>query len=772
MLENAFARFVVCSLHRGLQGRSGGHLIEALPQRGEDRMRLLAPLLGSGPPRRPVYRRLRVQSAGGRAEPAEVVAEGHLAGVPEVRVKTTYRLEPGSKELRLTTEVTNGAADPLRGFLLADQVFHGRTVRFAPGLGLMPRGASGRSPWTAFFGGGQVWGILPVAPSTGVEAAYYRGRSELTFGRPDIDSGEVRVYRRRLRVGFGGPEQVWLAARAEAERELSRLQVAVADEESGAPCSDAWVTVEPEEGVEFLAVPGPDGVAGFALPGGSYRVSATAPGRRGSAPVAVNCVSGMSHRLNVGLKLAAVVRPSVRVRLRDGLDYSVPGAARVAAFSRSRATPPVRVGLGFPTRPARGVLLAGGKGPSSLPLAPADRRGPGHYLVVASRGPLFDLHAVAFAARPGALSEPDMVLQQVADRKGYAAVDFRQRTDASPDCALTPAERALADACEGLDAGVVSDPVFRVRVPGVPPDAECSLVPGFRMRGAAGGAFSLLAAGVPEEPGRAWRALMGTERQTGERLRAARRLFPRALIQVDDPLNPRSGYFALRGWSPADLREAPDGALAFDAVEVLSGGHVERAERMLPYWFALLNAGRRTVATGGSGSRGIGGADAVLARTFIRCPTAGGRPGAERVAEAIRALKQAPAAYVTNGPLIRAVLGSEGIGATLTEPGPTVRLSLRILAAKWVDVGRVTVYRNGRAVETIQVPETRKSLRLETDLELDVPGDCWFVVRVEGERKMVPVYYAGEQTPTPFAVTNPWWVDADGDGAVRPEPGT
>ncbi|MHC4789147.1 MAG: hypothetical protein ACYS8K_08115, partial [Planctomycetota bacterium] len=171
VLENAFVRFVVASAdHRG-PGRPAGNLIDAAVQRGEDRMRLLAPLLGPAPGQKPICTSVAVEEPGGLDAAAVLVAEGHLLARPEVGVTTTYRLEPGSRQIEVATAVRNRSADMLPLFGFGDLLYHGRTLRFAPGAGLMPAGREGSSTWMSFFWAGRVWGIL-CAPLDSMDAVY------------------------------------------------------------------------------------------------------------------------------------------------------------------------------------------------------------------------------------------------------------------------------------------------------------------------------------------------------------------------------------------------------------------------------------------------------------------------------------------------------------------------------------------------------------------------------------------------------------------------
>jgi hypothetical protein len=353
----------------------------------------------------------------------------------------------------------------------------------------------------------------------------------------------------------------------------------------------------------------------------------------------------------------------------------------------------------------------------------------------------------------------------------YVAVDFRQHTEASPDCALSVQERLLADACEGLDGAVVSDPAFRVRFEEAPQDAECILVPGFRAEVPAVGSFSVFPLETVHEAGDELTSVVQPERAAADILGQMRRLQPDAVIQVDNPMDERTGYFALSGFDPTMGRHPPAAfSEDFDAIEILSGSDTGAAERLLPCWFHLLNEGRKVIVTGGSGSRGIMGDVAGIARTFVDCPRKGSRPTVKEMADAIRQLRQVPNAFVTNGPFIEVTLGGQTLGSVQSARAKSVQMRLRVLAPLWVDLTEVTVYRNGVVAEDFSLGPATEPLRCDRAMDLALDGDSWFVVCVRGKRAMDLVYGIRKRAPSAWAVTNPFWVDADGDGRLRFSP--
>jgi hypothetical protein len=92
-----------------------------------------------------------------------------------------------------------------------------------------------------------------------------------------------------------------------------------------------------------------------------------------------------------------------------------------------------------------------------------------------------------------------------------------------------------------------------------------------------------------------------------------------------------------------------------------------------------------------------------------------------------------------------------------------------------VDVQRIEVYANGQLWRTFAPTNPEGIVKFDRVGRLSLARDTWFVVVVRGERSLAPVVpdyrdrKTGEPMPVvPVALTNPIWVDADGDGGFMP----
>ncbi len=219
-------------------------------------------------------------------------------------------------------------------------------------------------------------------------------------------------------------------------------------------------------------------------------------------------------------------------------------------------------------------------------------------------------------------------------------------------------------------------------------------------------------------------------------------------------------------------------------------------------WFTMLGQGKKIAATGNSDSHGDK-SEAGLPRTYLEVgPTADGSMRALDVDRALTAVREGRG-FVTNGPLITAVVDGQGPGATVVNANGIFRLQVKVEAAPWIDVDRVVIRRGGRdqgkrpeVLATIPVPPSDQTLRLDhTQLFTGIPDNSYFVVEAYGSKSMWPVFTPHEvpslqisdavgviggafgfsstygkyepnqaELVTPYAFTNPIWL-------VRKAPG-
>ncbi len=213
-------------------------------------------------------------------------------------------------------------------------------------------------------------------------------------------------------------------------------------------------------------------------------------------------------------------------------------------------------------------------------------------------------------------------------------------------------------------------------------------------------------------------------------------------------------------------------------------------------WFSLLNLGYRFTAVGNSDTHGTTSTESGCPRNYVL--SSADDPGwvdPIEISENIRS-----GHVVTSyGPFVRFGVGDAIVGDEVVVEGD-VEIDIEIQAPSWMSVDRVELYRNGELVQ--EWTELDEGVVRMVDTYVDLPEqDSWYVLIVTGSESMEPLFtpvdYAPVQlqdvvtealssvdavgallseTPehptvypvTPFAITNPIFVDIDGDGWTPP----
>jgi hypothetical protein len=245
---------------------------------------------------------------------------------------------------------------------------------------------------------------------------------------------------------------------------------------------------------------------------------------------------------------------------------------------------------------------------------------------------------------------------------------------------------------------------------------------------------------------------------------------PGAIIDVHHPrIDNEIGYFDIGHFDArSDRAERPGFSWDFDAVEVMNGYQdpVRRSvDRVIDDWFALLNHEHLVTATGNSDSHHLNFNIGGYPRNYVKVQD--DHPPMVDGPQVARALKGHHALFTT-APFVTLMVNGGTIGDLVPARGGKATAEVTVQAAPWVSVERVTVYLNGRELKRWAVPPGAAPLRFHDTLELTTPTDGYVVVRVDGEKSLAPV--VGDRktfTAYPFALTNPVFLDVDGDGHYR-----
>ncbi|MCB9785398.1 MAG: CehA/McbA family metallohydrolase [Deltaproteobacteria bacterium] len=752
VLENAVSRFVVRAGPQGyaLPGLPGGHLIDAVRleagvQRGADSLRELALtadfwLL--------VPDRVEITDDGSEGA-ARVRVEGHLAGfpliqsvlplpAPDVDVAHEYVLVPDSPVLEIRTRLSPREAGPGPGVLLADVSLWGADVRlFIPGLGAdaLPTSASGAVLGLTPSRAGSdtpACAIATEAPRTLVDAS---GIKAFLFPDTPVPAGGVTVVRRLAVGGTQGTDLAHAMAALDLPgappraRALGVVQGAFAGlevealDDAGHPLTRCAVEAGrfdcPVPQATAALVPrwlgDGDGDVGL----GDQRAGEAAP----FTPDAETTLTAAPARLEV--------------QVDDPVGQPVP--FRLDAWSSAGDD-------------RRTFVSADGAATFLLP--------PGSWQLWLHHGPRWSEATETLTLAPGATARFEATLRRVVDTGPWVAVDLHVHAEDSTDSEAANTHRFAAALAEDLvgyvatDHDFVTDAAAWLGASGLADRLEVAA--GVEVSTTALGHFNvwpvapdptLAGQGAPDWDGLDAPGLLA-------RLRAAA---PTGVVQLNHPRFGGASYFDAIGFDPATTDPA---LLAFDAMELINGiGHTDTPE-VLADWTGLLDRGLRITGTGASDVHGQG-EPMGLPGTLVRPETDGD------VWEALRAGR----AVASAGPWLTVELsdaqGATGrIGDTLVAPAGPLLLTAALEAPDWLSLGRLRVLVSGETLLDEDVsaePVVDGRRRVMRTLSLPADADAWCVaVHLPGDTPR-----PGLRRP-PWAVTNPVFVDADGDGHVLP----
>lgn len=215
-------------------------------------------------------------------------------------------------------------------------------------------------------------------------------------------------------------------------------------------------------------------------------------------------------------------------------------------------------------------------------------------------------------------------------------------------------------------------------------------------------------------------------------------------------------------------------------------------------WFTFLSRGLTYTATGNSDSHTTVMEEPGYPRNFVwvgRDRDIQGKFGQADVVAGLRSHR----VVITNGPMVDMTIDGQPIGSTVKASGSSALLKLHVVSANWAPFDTVKVWSNGEIIHSIQVGAQNHDY--ETTLQLPLARDAWFVVEVTGETNLFPVLPPQEFEPLnvdavinalgagldltglspsgnlkpartftsrPEALTNPIWVDWDGNGKFDP----
>ena len=465
-------------------------------------------------------------------------------------------------------------------------------------------------------------------------------------------------------------------------------------------------------------------------------------------------------------------------------DYLAPnGTWYVGGIGRG-ITPGV---LGAP----EGVMLWTGEGQFPIP--------PGTYDVFVTHGPEWEAHEERVTVTSHGVVQIDAPLRHSVDTTGWLAADMHIHTMRSFDSWLPLDDRVLSEVAVGVellvatDHNVITDLGPNVIELGYQGFAHAVMgdefnfgsgignpVPG----GGHGGVYPLVvdAKTYRDDPDTGGATKMKLDYPTvfsvdaGAMFDDLHALPNHPAVTVNHPRLGGLGMWVTTPtpWSPGKL---PPNVGQFDAIELLNGyqdsavngphGNGGDIPTLMRDWFFLLSSGFRVTALGNSDTHRLADVRAGFPRSWLRVPSDDVTQFTDdQLAPAI----QGGRAIASNGPFATLKVDGVAIGDLDTNTSGNATVEITVDAPGWIDVTHAALWVNGDKAKDFDCKGGLRPILHETFTLKLPPGDAWIALTASG-KKPLPSALIGEHQDgmvVPFVVTNPVFIDGDGDGQWHP----
>ncbi len=397
----------------------------------------------------------------------------------------------------------------------------------------------------------------------------------------------------------------------------------------------------------------------------------------------------------------------------------------------------------------------------------------GRYLLVASYGPLYTSDRQVVEVLSGQSREITFTLEKAVNLKGYISVDPHLHTINS-DGTLSVAERLRSIVAENLDVAIATDHNY---VTDYQPELN-RLGLGDYLRVFPGVEVTPLNNYLhfnnypvvikPEEKTRG--AIIPLFEKVADLFNACRQKNPTSLLQLNHPRAGNLGYFENAGLDRKTADSAQgDLSLGFDLIEIMNGASFHRGnDQAVTDWLNLLSQGYRFPAVGSSDSHGAAGGEPGYSRVVVRCQKKLKDLSWEDLASALKKGQS----FVTNGPLVEFTVNRKfQPGDLLTDRDGKVKAWIRVQSAPWIEVSEVRVIVNGeRKIIFPVVTPAFETEKFDRKFDIELASDAYLLIEVIGTQSLYPVLQqparngGPEEAALPYAITNPVFVDVDGNG--------
>jgi hypothetical protein len=666
-----------------------------------------------------------------------------------------YSLGPDDEALRIDVTVKNKNSEVLSidmneiAFIMGDGCYS-----FFEGIGFRQKDQVGTFPnWTA-LGDGVSYGLVSMEGDVNILGSY----SNVTFGTyPPFILDPLGEYKftRYLAVNGNGISEIQRIFRNIAEDENSYKLKGHVKADKEAYDRRIRIHVLKETGEYYsVIIPDKDGNIDTELPSGKYKFIAKSHGFNPSEPVNVEINDTKDAFVEIEIQSSGKFTYSIAenggkipAKLTFMRKDSNPANIMAEKYGEER----------YPFGSALIIWSGTGEGNGILPY--------GKYSVTATRGYEYEKDEKLIDVTQAELNL-DFSLKHSVDSSGYLSGDFHIHGEHSPDTNIPEIERVKTALAHNLEVLVMTEhDTIKDYTPAV---QSIQSAENF-VKAIAGSEITTYLYGhfnswwLTEKPdqlnngGIEWYDMNAPDLFKKIRNSESHDI----IIQVNHPRSASiGGYFSSVGLDISQGKMSNPGLWSdnFDAIEIFNGGCSNGNEEALFDWFDFLNRGYGFSVSAGSDSHGT---DIGNPTVYLKTEHDPKNFNPDELTANFKLQK----VFVSCGAFVRFSIDGHDSGELVTYNGK-LSIHVKIEAASYMKLTEFNIISNGKIIFSLGSKDWNSNdsiVRFDDTIELEAFSDGWYVLEVRGSGNSFPV--SGD---TPYAITNPVYVDFDGSGKFDP----
>ncbi len=682
-----------------------------------------------------------------------------FGGKPSIHMAIDYILEPGSSALQIKHRLLNATnmKQTLPLMILALTGGDGAEW-YAKDQGFSPKDMT-KMDYVGMIGPTVGYALvsleeklLPLVSYSGVWVHSSEFKKQLPA------AGEMtRSF--HLVVADGEPEAVAREVRVlTKETGLTKVSGTVKDS-AGTAVKGARIHVQKADSQKtYITMTRSDakGAYSMELSPGKYTFTVVADGRAKVAATSVTVASAaVTQDLTVG------TTGTIQVTVTDDTGVAIPAKVVYTGKISPGSYASTFGEKSFPHGAKFIDFTADGKSTAKLP--------PDTYTVHVSRGYEYEVAKSSVTLASGDSKTVSLKIKRSVDTTGYMCGDFHLHGMWSPDSSDLYDFKVRTLAAAGLEIPVTTDHEYIADYG--PYIAKLGLqkwiygIVGEELTTLIYGHFNIYP--IKQDPTKSNMGAHVWYKQAAPKMFAeVKKTWPNSLTQVNHPRSAAmGGYFTYVGWDPKtgtfSTKKKGEWSKNFDSYEVFNSGAYKATKQEVIDWYSFLDRGFLVTGIGNSDSHNALNSEVGWPRNYVKLST--DIPANLSLTEFTKSIKDQKV-VIGGGIFVTVSIGSKGMGEVVDASSGKVELQVKVQAPAWISATKLYVNLGGVEGKPITLDSStadpkNAAVRYNGKIELKPAKDTYVHVAVTGSGSLAPV-----SRGSPFAMTNPIYLDVDGNG--------